>query len=163
MPLAKYSAVRLSRKDRGGDYADSRVSGPVRYTRNPSAVHSFDHAQTRTVYRVRLISISASSTRCPGPVRNVRVQERKTIKETVINAMGGVKGCASDFREIGDAIRAFRSEKCPACGVVKDPPTETLCRGCLAELPPEPLGSISEYRTYIDAFHASMRFLEAKR
>ena len=62
--------------------------------------------------------------------------------------------------QIGEAIRAFRAERCPACGVKKDLKNEPFCDKCLGKLPSEIRDRVSENSYFIETFHQAMEVLK---
>ena len=63
--------------------------------------------------------------------------------------------------EIGNAIRAFRSPTCPACGAEKELRTDPFCDGCLSRLPADLLERVTDRDTYLEAFNPALEYLRA--
>lgn len=62
--------------------------------------------------------------------------------------------------QIAAAIRAFRAEECPACGVPKDEKKKPFCDGCFGLLPEELQIRISEKKYFIDTFHPALEHIK---
>ena len=65
--------------------------------------------------------------------------------------------------EIGAAIRAFRAEKCPACGGKKDHVTDPFCDGCLECLPLELKERVCDTHKFLNAFHPALAHIKSNR
>lgn len=65
--------------------------------------------------------------------------------------------------QIGEAIRAFRAEHCPACGAKKDLKNDAFCDECLGLLPSELRERISANEHFIETFHPAMAVLRKSR
>jgi hypothetical protein len=63
--------------------------------------------------------------------------------------------------QIGEAIRAFRAESCPACGGRKDLKSKPFCDECLRLLPLELRDRISDNSNFIETFHPAMKYLRS--
>lgn len=61
--------------------------------------------------------------------------------------------------EIGRAIRAFRSEACPACGAEKIARADPFCPECMARLPDDLLERLHDRERFIGAFGPAMRIV----
>jgi hypothetical protein len=64
-------------------------------------------------------------------------------------------------KQIGEAIRAFMAERCPACGAEKDLLGDPFCSECHELLPPELQEKICENSKFIETFHPAMEHLKA--
>lgn len=62
--------------------------------------------------------------------------------------------------EIGDAVTAFQSELCPACGTEKYWRLETFCADCQGRLPPYLKEGMSDRSRYTELFRASLTYLQ---
>ena len=58
--------------------------------------------------------------------------------------------------QVGAAIKAFRSEWCPACGIEKHRNQESFCEGCLLRLPTNLREGISDRKQFIELFHPAL-------
>jgi hypothetical protein len=63
--------------------------------------------------------------------------------------------------EIGDAIRAFRSPTCPACGGSKELRTDPFCDSCLARLPSDLLERVTTRETYLEGYTPAFEYLRS--
>lgn len=63
--------------------------------------------------------------------------------------------------EIGNAIRAFRSQACTACGGIKDLRTDPFCDNCLSRLPADLLERVTDRETYLEGFNPAFQYLRA--
>lgn len=63
--------------------------------------------------------------------------------------------------QIGEAVRAFRAENCPACGAKNIGKNDTFCIDCFVRLPFELQEAVSDKSTFIEAYHAAMAYLRA--
>lgn len=61
--------------------------------------------------------------------------------------------------QIGSAIRAFRSEACPACGGQKTRKPDPFCEMCLSRLPPGFREGFSDRSRFVELFHPAMAHL----
>ena len=64
--------------------------------------------------------------------------------------------------EIGNAIRAFRSPACPACGQPKELRTDPFCDDCLSRLPADLLESVTDRDTYLEGFNPALEYLRSQ-
>ena len=62
--------------------------------------------------------------------------------------------------QIGDAIRAYRSDTCPACAAEKLIPADPFCLDCLERLPAGLLESVTDRETFLEAFGPAMAHLK---
>ena len=62
--------------------------------------------------------------------------------------------------QVGAAVKAFRSESCPACGVEKYRSLETFCEDCMRRLPPHLREGISDRSRYVELFHPALDFIK---
>ena len=62
--------------------------------------------------------------------------------------------------QIGVAIRAFRSETCPACGIEKYRSLESFCEECLRRLPSYLCEGVSDRDRFIELFHPALAYLQ---
>jgi len=65
--------------------------------------------------------------------------------------------------EIGNAIRAFRSPTCPACGDPKELRTDPFCDSCLSLLPAGLLERVTDRETYLEGFTPAVEFLRSRK
>jgi hypothetical protein len=63
--------------------------------------------------------------------------------------------------EIGNAIRAFRSPTCPACGGLKELRADPFCDDCLARLPSDLLERVTDRGTYLEGFTPAFEYLRS--
>ena len=63
--------------------------------------------------------------------------------------------------EIGNAIRAFRSPMCPACGGLKELRADPFCDDCLARLPSDLLERVTDRGTYLEGFTPAFEYLRS--
>ena len=61
--------------------------------------------------------------------------------------------------QVGAAVKAFRSEWCPACGTEKYRSLETFCEDCQRRLPPHLKEGISDRSRYIELFHPALDYI----
>lgn len=61
--------------------------------------------------------------------------------------------------QVGAAIKAFRSEWCPACGAGKYRSLETFCEDCQRRLPPHLREGISDRAQFIELFHPALAYI----
>ena len=61
--------------------------------------------------------------------------------------------------QIGTAIRAFRSESCPACDGQKYKINDPFCKGCLLRLPLNFLEAFADRSRFLELFHPAMALL----
>ena len=66
-------------------------------------------------------------------------------------------------KEIGNAIRAFRSPTCPACGETKELRNDPFCDHCLSLLPADLLERATDRDTYLEAFTPALEFLRSRK
>jgi hypothetical protein len=64
--------------------------------------------------------------------------------------------------QIGDAIRAFRSKTCPACGSLKEIASNPFCDDCLSRLPADLLEIVTDRDTYLDGFTPALEYLSSR-
>lgn len=62
--------------------------------------------------------------------------------------------------QVGAAIKAFRSEWCPACGVEKHRNQESFCEDCLLRLPSHLREGISQRKQFIELFHPALAYIK---
>ena len=58
--------------------------------------------------------------------------------------------------QVGAAVKAFRSEWCPACGAGKYRSLEAFCEDCLRRLPLHLKEGISDRAQFIELFHPAL-------
>ena len=66
-------------------------------------------------------------------------------------------------KEIGAAIRAFRSENCPACGAAKPKRTDPFCGDCWRSLPFELQEDVADDKLFLDSFYPALSYLNANQ
>ena len=62
--------------------------------------------------------------------------------------------------DIGNAIRAFRSRNCPACGSTKANRIDPFCDPCLDRLPDELQEGVIAHSKFIESFGPSLTYLK---
>ena len=65
--------------------------------------------------------------------------------------------------EIGNAIRAFHNQECPACGTKKARRIDPFCSECSELLPEELRDGIASRETYLETFKPAMDHLGSRR
>ena len=63
--------------------------------------------------------------------------------------------------EIGNAIRAFRSRQCPACGTEKANRNDPFCEPCVDRLPSELQEGVIVHSKFIEHFGPALGYLRA--
>ncbi len=66
-------------------------------------------------------------------------------------------------KQIGQAIRAFRADECPACGGEKMHIANPFCLKCITRLTPVLATAVADRSTFIVAFHPAMNYLKAEK
>ena len=61
--------------------------------------------------------------------------------------------------EIGNAIRAFRSRNCPACGTEKINRSDPFCEPCVDRLPSHLQEGVIIHSKFIENFGPALRYL----
>ena len=62
-------------------------------------------------------------------------------------------------QQIGQAIKSYFEENCPACGSAKARRLDPLCSRCFTQLPADLQEKISTKEHFIGAFHPAMEYL----
>lgn len=62
--------------------------------------------------------------------------------------------------QIGLAIRAYRSETCPACGREKTKVTDPFCDACFVRLPLSYRDAFCDRSRFIELFHPALAHLQ---